>query len=119
MNHVSAGTLALVLALGGCVSAGTQNTPEPGSQWQNAAAVRTRADHLEIAAWYEREAAAASRRADVHRKLRDSYGSSSGLYDLTGMLGHCTNLVNQNTQAAKDNAALAELHRRNAALAKE
>jgi hypothetical protein len=76
-------------------------------------------DHLEVAAWYEREAESAKERAATHRKIRDSYASSSGLFDVTGMVGHCTNLVNQNEQAAKDNAALAELHRRIAGEAKE
>jgi hypothetical protein len=125
MNYVLAGTLALVLAIGGCATGDVrkpgevQKSDERGMPWQKAATARTRVDHLEAAAWYERESASARERADVHRKLRDSYASSSGYLDLAGMIGHCTNLVNQNAQAAKDNAALAELHRRIAGQAKE
>ena len=119
MNYVSVGLIAVVLAVSGCATGEVQKSQAREAPWEKAVAARTRVDHLEVAAWYERESASARERADVHRKLRDSYASSSGLYDVTGMVGHCTNLVNQNAQAAKDNAALAELHRRIAGDAKE
>ncbi|MBI2753790.1 MAG: hypothetical protein HYX46_09805 [Betaproteobacteria bacterium] len=119
MNYVLAGTLALVLAIGGCASGEVQKLHEREVPWNKAATARTRADQLELAAWYEREAASARERAAVHRQMRDSYASSSGYLDLTGIVGHCTNLVGQYAQAAKDSAALAGLHRRFAGEAKE
>lgn len=119
MNHLSAVLLAAVVALSGCVAGEVQKSEVRAAPWTKAAAARTRADHEDLAAWYLREAESASERAAAHRKIRDGYASSPGFYDAAGMVGHCTNLVNHNAQAAKDNAALAELHRRLADEAKD
>lgn len=119
MNYVLAGLLALVVAISGCATGEVQKSQVKEAPWKVAAAARTRTDHQELAAWYLREAESARERAAVHRKLRDSYASSFGLYDVTGMVGHCTNLVRQYDQAATDSAALAELHSRLAGEAKE
>lgn len=119
MNYLLAGLLAAVLALSGCATGEIPKFQAREAVRGNVAAPRTRADHEERAAWYAREAESARERAAAHRRILDSYASSSGLYDVTGMVGHCTNLVHQYEQAAKDSTALAELHRRLAGEAKE
>lgn len=119
MNHVSAGVLALALAIGGCATQEVQESQQREAPWKKAAVARTRADHQELAAWYARESEAARERAVAHRKMRDGYASSSGIYDVTGFVGHCTSLVSRYEWAAQDSAALAELHRRAAGEAKE
>lgn len=119
MNYLSAGLLALALALGGCATENIQNSQAREAPWSKAAAARTRSDHEALVAWYLREAESATEKAAVHRKLRDSYASSSGLYDVSGMVGHCTNLIGQYERAARESAALSERHRRLAGEAKE
>jgi hypothetical protein len=120
MNYLSAGLIAIVLAVSGCATGEAQKSRAREAPWKEAAAARTRADHDELAAWYVREAESARERAAAHRKMRDSYASSSGYFDLmTSMAGHCTNLVLKYQEAANENAALAELHRRLAGEAKE
>lgn len=119
MSYRSAVLLAIVLAISGCAVGEVQKSEVRATSWTKAAVARTRTDHQELAAWYLREAESAKERAAVHRKIRDNYASSFSLYDVSGMVGHCTNLVNQYEQAAKDSAALAELHGRLAGEAKE
>lgn len=72
---------------------------------------RTRADHEEIAAWYEREAGWAADRTAVHRGMLALYVSPYPDYGNTGFVGHCTNLVQRYRQAAEANRVLAALHR--------
>lgn len=87
---------------------------------QKVATARTRADHDGLAAWYEQEAKAAREKAEQYRRITSSYGTSRGaLYSGSGMLGHWQNLVRQYELASEDNLALAGLHRRMAAEAKE
>lgn len=119
MNYRSAVLLAIVLAMSGCAAGEVQKSEVRAAPWTKAAAARTRTDHQELAAWFLQEAAAASERAAAHRKLRDSYASTPRLYDGSGMVGHCTNLILQYEKVAGENAALAELHRRLAGEAKE
>lgn len=118
MNYVSLGLIAIVLAVSGCATGEVQKSQTREAPWKEVAAARTRADHEELAAWYVREAESSRERAAAHRKMRDSYASSFGLYDVAGMVGHCTNLVLKYQEAANKNAALAELHRRLAGEAK-
>lgn len=119
MSYRSAVLLAVVLAISGCAAGEVRKSEVRATPWAKAAAARTRTDHQELAAWYLREAESARERAAVHRKLRDSYASSFGLYDVTGMAGHCANLILKYQEAANENAALAGLHRRLAGEAKE
>ena len=119
MNYMSTVLLAVVLIVGGCAAGEVQQSRANVAPWTKVAAARTRADHENLAAWYLQEAAAASERAAAHRKLRDGYASSPRLYDGSGMVGHCTNLISQYEEAAGENTALAELHRRLAGEAKE
>lgn len=118
MNYVYAGLLSLAVAVSGCATGEFPISRAPEAPWTAAAAARTRADHEAVAESYEREAASSRERAAAHRRLRDSY-ASSGLFDATGMVGHCTNLILKFTEAANDNAALASLHRRLAGEVKE
>ncbi len=119
MNYVSAGLIAVVLAIGGCATGEVQKSQAREAPWGKAAAARTRADHEELTAWYVREAESARERAAAHQKMRDGYASSFGLYDASGMVGHCTTLILKYQEAANENAALAGLHRRLAGEAKE
>lgn len=109
----------LTLALGGCASGGVQRSPASQAPSKKATVARTRADHEERAAWFARDAQLAEDKAEAHREMRDAYASSFGLYDTSGMVGHCTNLIEAYQRAALENAALADSHRRLAVKASE
>ena len=77
----------------------------------DAQTARARADHEEIAAWYEREAGWMADRTAVHRGMLTLYVSPYPDYSNAGFVGHCTNLVQRYRQAAEANRVLAALHR--------
>ena len=76
---------------------------------------RTRADHLEIALIYEKQASADLAAAEEHRRIASQYKRSdpsrTDRSTFKTMAIHCYNLVELYTGAAKENSALAALHR--------
>lgn len=73
---------------------------------------RSRADHEEIAAWYEREAESADRQRAAHLRMRDAYAMAEPGYGNAAVVAHCQNLILRFQQSAQDNLTLARLHRR-------
>lgn len=118
------GGLALLLLgplLTGCA---TEAMQQREAIEQRAAGARTRADHEAVAAWYEREAAAARENAARHQRMLDAYrpgfgGRSAGISTSAGILRHCENLVRRYEGIADDALALAKLHRQVAGETKE
>lgn len=77
----------------------------------------TSADHLGLAAQYDREATAARQKATEHRQMQEIYrgrvGVGRGGVELqASILRHCMNLVAQYERAALEYEGLASLHRR-------
>ena len=113
--------LGLLLLLGGCATEGSQKRPPTAQQ---IASAQTRAEHEDLAVWYEQEARAAKEKADRHRQiLNQSYGPAYGnpylgTYREYGFLRHCENLVRRYDEVTQDTLALAKLHRQLAAEAK-
>jgi len=112
--RASSGLLVLGLLLCGCATDASQKrTPTV----QQIASAQTRAEHEDLAVWYEQEARAAKEKADRHRQiLNQSYGPAygnpyTGTYREYGFLRHCENLVRRYDEAAQDTLALAKLHR--------
>ncbi len=80
---------------------------------------KTPADHEAIAAYYDKEAAAAKGKAEVHRKMGEDYKKAGGAAALkTHFHEHCESLVRIYEAAAKDYAAMAASHREMAKSAK-
>lgn len=116
-------TQMLVLALpilAGCASPPAQRVAQqiaaPLPRIEDA---RTRADHEEIAAWYDREAQAAERQWEVHLRMRDAGAPPDPIHGNEDLAAHCQNLLFSYELAAEGNLALAELHRRLAGEAPE
>ena len=82
-------------------------------------AAKTRADHEEISAIYERQASADLAAAENHRRMEKFYrgidATGSGRSNFAMMAVHCKNLADGYGRAAKEHSGLAELHRKAAA----
>lgn len=75
---------------------------------------KTPADHLALAARYDKLAADAQAQAASHRAMAETYrGSASpkGVVRSTAMVGHCTTLAKSFDAQAKEYKAMAEAHR--------
>lgn len=73
---------------------------------------KTAADHEAIAAYYEKEAAAAKEKAVLHRSMGDLVKKQGGpAVAKWGMDKHCLALVNQYEEAAKSYTELAKAER--------
>jgi hypothetical protein len=103
-----AGTMMLSIALMGC--AGSPSGPSLELVRQIELASKP-ADHLALAAHYEREASAARATADLHEKMSKSYQASP--YEKGGgsMRAHCLSLVKTYQGAAAQYEAIALDHR--------
>jgi hypothetical protein len=89
---------------------------------QKVQTAKTPADHEAIAAYYEQQAAAAKKNADMHRQMAETYkgggtaiGKGSGA---TAMPQHCQNLAKSFDEEAAQYAAMAQVHRELAKSAK-
>ena len=108
---------ALVLAAG-ALSAAAADTVSHDQLMHMIQTAKTRADHEKIAAVYEEQARDDEATAAMHLRLQSLYrgidptggGRGSGQ-----MATHCKNLADSYTQAAHEQHALAELHRKTAA----
>ena len=116
MLGACAGLLALSLSLGGyALSAGQERS----SQVQKIESAKTRADHEALAAFYEQEAKTAQAKVEEHKQMAKAYGKIGHLVEKHNMLQHCDRLVKKYKDVAKENLALAKLHRELAAKAKQ
>jgi hypothetical protein len=127
---LGAGTFlaAVVLALGGCPAEGPVKS---AGLEQKIEVARTRADHQEIAAAYERQAGVDREAMERHRKLARAYeqgwvwappsagGVSSGRRENKSLVAHCENLARMYQQAAEENLAMAREHHQIAAETKD
>ena len=113
MLGACAGLLALSLSLGGyALSAGQES-----SLVQKIESEKTRADHEALAAFYEQEAKTAQAKVEEHKEMAKAYGKIGHLVEKHNMLQHCVRLVEKYKDVAKENLALAKLHRELAAKA--
>jgi hypothetical protein len=85
---------------------------------QMIAEAKTPADHEAIAAFYENEAQKAHEEHAEHLKRRDSYATIPVLKTKTGAVDHCNTIAKKYEDIAKENEALAKLHKDMAKAAK-
>jgi len=77
---------------------------------------KTKADHENLAKYYEDEAVNLKAQAAEHKKMAVSYRSlSTGKGGMAGFVAHCDRLVAKYEAMAADNEALAKLHHQFAA----
>ena len=72
---------------------------------------KTPADHEAIATYYEKEAQEARRKQTEHQQMRDEYAKIPVLKTKTGAVAHCDAIAKKYEEIAKDNEALAQMHR--------
>lgn len=112
-------TLAGVVVL--LAACSTQGPPAPLVPEQRIEIAASRSDHEEIAAQYERQAfadAAAARRHLGYAHIYRRNVSPEGREAHAALAQHCERLARTYQQAADENNAAAQLHRRLAAEAK-
>jgi DNA mismatch repair ATPase MutL len=100
--------LAASLTLGGYAFGAGQ---EPAALEQKIVGAQTRADHESMAASYEQEAKALQAKAEEHRQMAKAYGKTGYLKEKRNLAQHCDSLVKKYQAAAKENLALAKIHR--------
>lgn len=115
MFRLTVSMLAAV-ALAGCASASSTAAPSERAIEQRVAQARTPEEHLGLASYFEKQAAAAQRDADEYRTLRHYYERTpQSVYYPTGMapamLNHYDQLVQNQERNAVEYRALAQLHR--------
>lgn len=79
------------------------------------AALQSRADHEAAALRYEEEAKAASERVAAHRRMLLLYAAPYPDYSVSGLVGHCQNMISRYVAIEKDALDMAAIHRRLAA----
>jgi hypothetical protein len=99
----------LSVALAGCASAPSAPSAD---MLQRIESARTPADHEALAAYYDREAAAARAMASTHRKMAISYQRSlSGGRGGASMPAHCNAIARNQEAVAVEFDAMAAAHR--------
>lgn len=117
MRKASAALAASLLAFS--LSFGHAFSAEPSPSIANeVATAKSRADHEQIASYYEQEAKAARAKSDEHRQLaaqykKPGYGNAAPI-----LVQHCNYIAAKYRQAAAESLKLAKLHRELAAKAK-
>jgi len=77
---------------------------------------RSKADHENLAQYFEQEAQALQEKADRHQKLAEDYEKGGSYEKVKGfMLQHCNAMIRIYRQGAEENLALAKMHRQLAA----
>lgn len=130
-----AATFALGLSLAGCATESLQGRED---LMQRIADADTRAEHEDLAAWYEQEASAASEKVEYHQRMQQLYEARRDRpargklqmapyadYDpgtnaeWTAIIEACKSRVRGSEKAAEDYLTLARVHRQMAATAKQ
>ena len=108
-NAVFNALLAASLLLGGCASIGVQKSPALQQKIESA---RTKADHEELAGYFEQEAKTLQAKAEQHQQVALAYGRPTEYARLENdFIRHCNYLAGRYREAAEANLALAQLHR--------
>ncbi|MCI0558646.1 MAG: hypothetical protein MN733_09135, partial [Nitrososphaera sp.] len=77
---------------------------------------KTKADHETLASHYELQAKALTSKAEEHRRMGKAYGGTPLSHkNTTTFAQHCNAIAYDYEEAAKQNKALADLHRKLAA----
>jgi len=84
------------------------------------AGAKSPADHEALAAYYDKQAADARAKAELHRKMGEEYKKAPGPFGMTKthFHEHCEALARNYTASAKEYAAMASAHREMAKSAK-
>jgi hypothetical protein len=80
---------------------------------------KTKADHEALAASYEEEAKTLAAKAEEHRDMAKAYSKFGHMTEKHNFVKHCEALAEKYSNAAKEDPALAKLHRGLAATAQQ
>lgn len=112
MSGIFAALLAVNLSLSGCISSGSQ---KPARLQEKIEDARTKADHEELAAYYEQEARTAQAKAQLHLDQAESYrrGAPFVYPRLTApyLADHCVSIAGKHQKVADENLKPAKSYR--------
>ena len=113
---VCGAALAFGLTLGGAATGADQG--QPVSMAKKIKSAKSRADQEALAAQYEQEAKDLQKKAEEHKEMAKAYSETGFLEVKHDLVTHCEKLAREYADAAKEDLALAKLHRRLAEKAK-
>lgn len=104
--------IAAMLLSATLVSGAFAQVPATASLADRIVAAKSKADHEQLAAEFDKQVEADKAAAERHRKMAQAYTSApwakaSG----AGMVAHCKSLIADYEKAAKQNTAMAKMHR--------
>ncbi len=105
-------SLSAILCSTALMSGAIAQTPAPPGIAERIISAKTKADHEQLAADFAKQADADKSSAERHRKMAQAYATApwakgSG----AGMVNHCKALIADYEKAAKQNTAMAKMHR--------
>jgi len=106
------GSLGAILLGASLMSGAFAQAPVTAGFAEKIAAAKTRADHEQLAAEFDKQADADKASVERHRKMAQAYttapwAKASG----AGMVKHCKALIADYEKAGKQNAEMAKMHR--------
>ena len=112
-KHISAGAaVLLIVGAFGLVSLRAVVADEPMTPMgQMITGAKAPADHEALAASYEKDAQDARHKQAEHLQMRDAYATIPVLKTKTGAVAHCDTIAKKYEEIAKENEALAKMHR--------
>jgi hypothetical protein len=114
-GRILTGLTVLVLAAGLTVPATQSGAAGDMDILEKVRSAKTPADHEAIAEYYDEQAAAAKKSADLHRKMADSYKAGGTSIGKGGgpvpLPQHCQQLAKMYDQEAAHYQAMADTHR--------
>jgi hypothetical protein len=109
------GAALLGLLLGGVAEA--KDEAPPASIETKILNAKSKADHQELAEYYEKEAKSLRASVQLQQEMYDVYGKV-GFSEKNVLRRHCASLAKEYEEAARENLEMAKIHRRLAEKAK-
>ncbi|MDE2423946.1 MAG: hypothetical protein KGN31_07020 [Betaproteobacteria bacterium] len=104
--------LVLGLSVGGFAVGADQTTSSSSlSVEQKIIDAKSKTDHEALAAQYEKDAKDLQAKAQEHKEMARAYEKIGYLTEKHDFVRHCNSLAQKYEEAAKENLALAKLHR--------
>src|SRR5216684_7328129 len=115
-KNIGAGLAVLTIVALGYRSAAAEKGMEHMEQMITEA--KTPTDHEALAAFYEKEAQEARQKQAQHQQMSVEYAKIPVLKTKTGAVAHCNAIAKKYEEIAKENEALAQMHKEMATSAK-
>lgn len=105
--------LGAILLSASLMSGAFAQTPATAGLAEKIVAAKTKADHEQLAAEFDKQADTDKAAAERHRKMAQAYTTAPwAKVSGAGMVAHCKALIADYEKAGKQNAEMAQMHRK-------